>query len=227
MFDPTIMRRAVGDSFVKLNPRHLMRNPVMFVVEVGSVLTTVLFFTNLSSASTDENVFAALVAAFLWFTVLVRELRRGRRRRAWEGAGGHAPQDAFRDDGEPPHGRRDARAGAGHPTRSRRRGRGRGRRGDPERRRRRRGHREHRRVGDHGRVGAGDPGGGRRPLRGDRRDPGAVGPDRRAHHGPARRDLHRSDDRARRGVGTSEDAERDRARTSCSPGSRSSSCSRR
>ena len=70
MFDPTIMRRAVGDSFVKLNPRHLMRNPVMFVVEVGSVLTTVLFFTNLSSASTDENVFAALVAAFLWFTVL-------------------------------------------------------------------------------------------------------------------------------------------------------------
>ncbi len=70
MFDPTIMRRAVGDSFVKLNPRHLMRNPVMFVVEVGSVLTTVLFFTDLSSASTSENVFAALVAAFLWFTVL-------------------------------------------------------------------------------------------------------------------------------------------------------------
>ena len=70
MFDPTIMRRAVGDSVVKLNPRHLMRNPVMFVVEVGSVLTTVLFFTNLSSASADENVFAALVAAFLWFTVL-------------------------------------------------------------------------------------------------------------------------------------------------------------
>ncbi|MGZ4794742.1 MAG: potassium-transporting ATPase subunit KdpB [Acidimicrobiia bacterium] len=70
MFDPTIMRRAIGDSFVKLSPRHLMRNPVMFVVEVGSVLTTVLFFTNLPTASTDENVFAALVAAFLWFTVL-------------------------------------------------------------------------------------------------------------------------------------------------------------
>src|SRR3954454_13158247 len=70
MLDPSIMRRAVADSFAKLNPRHMARNPVMFVVEVGSVLTTVLFFTNLSSASADENVFAALVAAFLWFTVL-------------------------------------------------------------------------------------------------------------------------------------------------------------
>ena len=70
MLDPTIMRRAIGDSFVKLNPRHMMRNPVMFVVEIGSVLTTVLFFTNLDSASANENVFAALVAVFLWFTVL-------------------------------------------------------------------------------------------------------------------------------------------------------------
>src|SRR3954470_23451264 len=70
MLDASIMRRAVVDSFTKLNPRHMMRNPVMFVVEVGSVLTTVLFFTNLSSTSADENVFAALVAAFLWFTVL-------------------------------------------------------------------------------------------------------------------------------------------------------------
>jgi K+-transporting ATPase ATPase B chain len=70
MLDPTIMRRAIADSFVKLNPRHMMTNPVMFVVEVGSVLTTILFFTNLDSASTQQSVFAALVAAFLWFTVL-------------------------------------------------------------------------------------------------------------------------------------------------------------
>jgi K+-transporting ATPase ATPase B chain len=70
MLDPAIMRRAVVDSVVKLNPRHLMRNPVMFVVEVGSVLTTILFLTNVGSASSDQNVFAALVAAFLWFTVL-------------------------------------------------------------------------------------------------------------------------------------------------------------
>jgi K+-transporting ATPase ATPase B chain len=65
-----MLRRAIIDSFVKLNPRTLMRNPVMFVVGVGSVLTTVLFFTNLSDASTNENVFTGLVALFLWFTVL-------------------------------------------------------------------------------------------------------------------------------------------------------------
>jgi K+-transporting ATPase ATPase B chain len=70
MFDPAIMRRAVADSFFKLNPRTLMRNPVMFVVEVGSVLTTILFVKDLGSASSEENVFAGLVALFLWFTVL-------------------------------------------------------------------------------------------------------------------------------------------------------------
>jgi K+-transporting ATPase ATPase B chain len=36
-----IVRRAIVDSFVKLNPRHMMSNPVMFVVEVGSVITTI------------------------------------------------------------------------------------------------------------------------------------------------------------------------------------------
>src|SRR5215468_10869568 len=70
MFDPQILRRAIGDSFVKLNPRTLMRNPVMFVVGVGSVLTTILFFKDLSSSTTNENVFTGLVTLFLWFTVL-------------------------------------------------------------------------------------------------------------------------------------------------------------
>jgi K+-transporting ATPase ATPase B chain len=65
-----ILQRAVVDSFAKLSPRHLMKNPVMFVVEVGSVLTTILFFTDFGSSNTNQNVFTALVAAFLWFTVL-------------------------------------------------------------------------------------------------------------------------------------------------------------
>jgi K+-transporting ATPase ATPase B chain len=68
--EPDIMRRAIIDSFKKLSPRVLMRNPVMLVVGVGSVLTTVLFFTDLGSSSTNKNVFTALVAVFLWFTVL-------------------------------------------------------------------------------------------------------------------------------------------------------------
>ncbi len=70
LFEPTIVRRAVGDSFRKLDPRQMARNPVMFVVEVGSVLTSVLFFTNLSSDSTSGSVFTGLVAVWLWFTVL-------------------------------------------------------------------------------------------------------------------------------------------------------------
>jgi potassium-transporting ATPase ATP-binding subunit len=68
--EPEMLRRAIVDSFVKLNPRTLMRNPVMFVVGVGSVLTTVLFFKDLGSSSTDQNVFTGLVTLFLWFTVL-------------------------------------------------------------------------------------------------------------------------------------------------------------
>ena len=70
LVEPEIMRRAILDSFVKLNPRTLMRNPVMFVVGVGSVLTTILFFKDLDSSSSNQNVFTALVALFLWFTVL-------------------------------------------------------------------------------------------------------------------------------------------------------------
>ena len=48
----------------------MARNPVMFVVEIGSVLTTILFFRDLGVATGNENVFAGLVAAWLWFTVL-------------------------------------------------------------------------------------------------------------------------------------------------------------
>jgi len=70
LVQPEILRRAIVESFVKLNPRTLMRNPVMFVVAIGSVLTTVLFFKDLGSSSSDQNVFTFLVALFLWFTVL-------------------------------------------------------------------------------------------------------------------------------------------------------------
>jgi potassium-transporting ATPase ATP-binding subunit len=70
LFDPAIMRRATVDSFVKLDPRQMMRNPVMFIVEIGSVLTTILFFQKLPSAKGSDSVFTGLVSAWLWFTVL-------------------------------------------------------------------------------------------------------------------------------------------------------------
>ena len=65
-----IVRSALVDSLKKTDPRVQARNPVMFVVLVGSVLTTVLFLKDLASATTQENVFSGVVAAFLWFTVL-------------------------------------------------------------------------------------------------------------------------------------------------------------
>ncbi len=70
LFDPAIVRGAIVDSVKKLDPRVQARNPVMFVVLVGSVLTTFLFFRDLHSSTASENVFSGLVALFLWFTVL-------------------------------------------------------------------------------------------------------------------------------------------------------------
>src|SRR6478672_9056911 len=70
LFEPAIVRRAIVDSFRKLHPRLMARNPVMFIVEVGSVLTTILFFQKLPSAKASDSVFAGLVSAWLWFTVL-------------------------------------------------------------------------------------------------------------------------------------------------------------
>src|SRR3954447_26583559 len=74
LFDPAITRQAIKDSFVKLNPRTMIRNPVMFVVEVGSVLTTIFFVRDLGSSTAEENVFAGLVALWLWSTVLFANL---------------------------------------------------------------------------------------------------------------------------------------------------------
>jgi potassium-transporting ATPase ATP-binding subunit len=63
LLDREILRRAVRDAVLKLDPLRLARNPVMFVVEVGSVFVTGL-------AIAHPSVFAWLIAAWLWFTVL-------------------------------------------------------------------------------------------------------------------------------------------------------------
>ncbi|HKT70228.1 MAG TPA: potassium-transporting ATPase subunit KdpB, partial [Terriglobales bacterium] len=60
-----IVRRAIVDSFLKLEPRHMMGNPVMFVVEVGSVITTILLFQR-----RGQFAFNLQITLWLWFTVL-------------------------------------------------------------------------------------------------------------------------------------------------------------
>ncbi|WAS96357.1 potassium-transporting ATPase subunit KdpB [Nannocystis punicea] len=65
-----IVRRAALEAFTKLDPRRMVKNPVMFVVEVGSVLTTILAVQALVGAGEASFGFIAGVAAWLWFTVL-------------------------------------------------------------------------------------------------------------------------------------------------------------
>src|SRR5258708_3662269 len=61
LFDPPIVRRAIIDSFKKLDPRTMMKNPVMFVVEVGAAFTTFTMF---------RDSFTFQITLWLWFTVL-------------------------------------------------------------------------------------------------------------------------------------------------------------
>ena len=63
-------RRAVSDSLAKLNPRLMLRNPVMFVVEVGSVLTTMLWIQALVGAGEAPAWYIGSVSLWLWFTIL-------------------------------------------------------------------------------------------------------------------------------------------------------------
>jgi len=70
LFDPPIVRRAIGDSFKKLDPRHQVKNPVMFVVEVGSVLTTALAIQALLGQGEAPAGFIIAISLWLWFTVL-------------------------------------------------------------------------------------------------------------------------------------------------------------
>src|SRR4029453_10257553 len=65
LFDWTLIGPAIGNAFKKLDPRLMMKNPVMFVTMVGAILTTVAIFT-----SPTDRGFVAHLAVWLWFTVL-------------------------------------------------------------------------------------------------------------------------------------------------------------
>jgi K+-transporting ATPase ATPase B chain len=71
LFTRAIVWAAVRDSFLKLDPRTLVRNPVIFIVELGSVVVTVIFVRDLFSAGDPEPLwFTGVVALWLWLTVL-------------------------------------------------------------------------------------------------------------------------------------------------------------
>ena len=180
--------RAAGDGRLgqEAPPPHEVRNPVMFVVFIGSLLTTYLFVRDLPTASAADSVFTGSRRDLAVVHGAVRELRRGRGRRPGQGAGRHAPQDPLGDawptccstTDRPSSGSRPELHVGDRVVVDRRRA-------HPGRRRRDRGHRVGRRVGDHRRVGAGDPRIGRRPLGGHRRHARALRPHRREDPRPS------------------------------------------
>jgi K+-transporting ATPase ATPase B chain len=71
LFDSALLRPAALDSLRKLSPLHMAKNPVMFVVEVGSALTTLLFVRDLVVGSSGVPLwFSASLSLWLWFTVV-------------------------------------------------------------------------------------------------------------------------------------------------------------
>ena len=67
IFDPAIIAPAIASAVIKLNPVHMVKNPVMFVTEVGAAITTVLMFTGTEGAPLG---FLLQITLWLWFTVL-------------------------------------------------------------------------------------------------------------------------------------------------------------
>jgi potassium-transporting ATPase ATP-binding subunit len=70
MLDPKIVFPAFGSAFAKLDPRLMIKNPVMFVVEIVAALTTVIFLRNLVMGGGESLAFTFQIILWLWFTVL-------------------------------------------------------------------------------------------------------------------------------------------------------------
>src|SRR5438876_968056 len=90
LFDPEIVGRATRASFAKLNPVTLLKNPVMFVVEVGAALTTVFLFRDVIIGAAGIG-FTLQISLWLWFTVLFANFAE-----AMAEARGKAQADALR-----------------------------------------------------------------------------------------------------------------------------------
>ena len=70
VFSQEIVLSAVRDSFPKLDPRGQVKNPVMFIVELGSLITTVIFFLDIARGTTGQLWFVGVITVWLWLTVL-------------------------------------------------------------------------------------------------------------------------------------------------------------
>ena len=90
------MLPAIGQAFVKLNPATLIKNPVIFVLEVVTALTTVLFVRDLVQHHAGLG-FTFQIILWLWFTVLFANFAEAVAEGRGQGAGRHFAQDPHRD----------------------------------------------------------------------------------------------------------------------------------
>jgi len=100
LFDSQIVVRAVGDAFRKLNPRHMLRNPVMFVVYLGSILTTLVLFRDVAGSRAGVG-FTTQITIWLWFTVIFANFAE-----AMAEGRGKAQADALRNSRTQTHAKR-------------------------------------------------------------------------------------------------------------------------
>ena len=188
IFDPELLKPAFRQSLVMLRPDIQWKNPVMFTVEVGTVLTIIYTIAKLFGFQSAAPI-GYLLALDFW---LVATLLFANFASAIAEARGKAQADALRKTRRATPARRlradgtteqaastDLRAGDRVEVVAGRR--------DPRRRRNRRRRGFHRRIGDHRRVGPRDPRGRRGPLGRHRGHAGAFGPDRRGDHRQPRR----------------------------------------
>lgn len=163
LLDRALLRRSLRESFIKLDPRKMVRNPIMFTVEaVTFVMLALLIYIAVTGDASQG--FAAVQLHRLRRPAgyaPLRQLRRSHRRSPRQGAGRQPAQDPRGDArkthraGWPVAHRQQLGPPAGRPLRVRRG------RHDRRRRRDRRGTRLDRRKRRHGRIGPGDPRGGR------------------------------------------------------------------
>ena len=152
IWDPGIVKPAIAASFAKLDPRIQVKNPVMFIVEVGSLLTTIVLVQELVRG-TGSPLFTGQVAFWLWFTVLFANFAEAMA----EGRGKAQAATLRKAKTETTAVRLTERTARDREREQPSSGRHRSRRGrsdDSRRRRDRRRGRQRRRVGDHRRVGA-------------------------------------------------------------------------
>ena len=102
------MKRAIGDSFLKLHPRPMMKNPVMFVVEVGAAMTTLLTVRDFAIGAHDVG-FTFQITLWLWFTVLFANFAEAMAEGRGKAQADTLAQDQDRDHRAPPRERQHRR----------------------------------------------------------------------------------------------------------------------